>query len=306
MVEAEQVFTTYRPRLFGLAYRMLGSVMDAEDVVQEAYLRWQGTRGATVEAPRAYLITIVTRLCIDHLRSARVRREEYVGPWLPEPLVGAASDEGGGPALSESLSLAFLVLLETLSPAERAVFLLHEVFGYSYPEIAPIVSTSEVNCRQLGTRARRHVEERRPRFDASPAQLERMLERFVTACTTGDLDALIALLADDVTLYADGGGKVTAARRPIHGSANVARFLLGLTARAAPTLAVRFAPVNGRPGVIAEIDGQVVNVVSLEFAAGRVAALHLIANPDKLRRIGLSQEGQHAVEFEQHDAKENA
>jgi RNA polymerase sigma-70 factor (ECF subfamily) len=297
MVEAEQVFTTYRPQLFGLAYRMLGSVMDAEDVVQEAYLRWQGTHGATVEAPRAYLTTIVTRLCIDHLRSARVRREEYVGTWLPEPLVGAAPDESGGPAFSESLSLAFLVLLETLSPVERAVFLLHEVFGYSYAEIAPIVGTSEVNCRQIGMRARRHVEERRPRFDASPAQQERLLERFVTACTTGDLDTLIALLADDVTLYADGGGKVTAARRPIQGSANVARFLLGLAAMAPPTVAVRFAPVNGRPGVIAVVQGQVVNVVALAIAAGRVAALHMVANPDKLRWISLSEQGQAAPQF---------
>ena len=284
-VEACEAFATYRPLLFGLAYRMLGSVMDAEDIVQEAFLRWQQTAGARVETPQAYLSAIVTRLCIDHLRSARVRREAYVGPWLPEPLVGAPLEETTTTALADSLSLAFLVLLETLTPVERAVFLLHEVFGYAYDEIAPMIDKSAAACRQIGVRARRHVEERRPRFDALPAQQERLLHRFVQACTTGDVDTLVTLLADDVTVWTDGGGKVHAALRPIHGPANVARFLRGILAKAPPSLAVHVSTVNGQPGLAAEIDGHVSYVLAIDGMDECITAIRIVANPEKLRRF---------------------
>jgi len=281
-----EVFMVHQPLLFGLAYRMLGSVMDAEDIVQEAFLRWRQVASATVETPRSYLTTVVTRLCIDHLRSARVRREQYVGPWLPEPLVGVQQDDSvGGDALAESLSLAFLVLLESLTPVERAVFLLHEVFGYSFEETATVVGKSAANCRQIGRRARRRVGERRPRFDASPAHRERVLGRFVQACTTGDMAGLLALLADDATLWSDGGGKTIAARRPIRGATNVARFLLGVLTKAPPALTARLAPVNGQPGFIVEVDGHLNNVTVLDIVDGRIQAVRIVANPDKLRRL---------------------
>ena len=281
-----EVFMAHRPLLFGLAYRMLGSVMDAEDIVQEAFLRWRQVASATVETPRSYLTTVVTRLCIDHLRSARVRREQYVGPWLPEPLVGVQQENSAGDdALAESLSLAFLVLLESLTPVERAVFLLHEVFGYSFEETATVVGKSAANCRQIARRARRRVDERRPRFDASPAHRERVLGRFVQACTTGDMAGLLALLADDATLWSDGGGKTVAARRPIRGATNVARFLLGILAKAPPGLMARLAPVNGQPGFIVEVDGHLNNVTVLDIADGRIQAVRIVANPDKLRRL---------------------
>jgi RNA polymerase sigma-70 factor (ECF subfamily) len=286
MSDAE-LFDTYRPRLFGLAYRMLGSAMDAEDIVQEAYLRWQKASGATVEAPLGYLTTVVTRLCIDHLRSAQARREHYIGPWLPEPLVATPSDVDATAFLDESLSMALLVLLETLTPVERAVFLLREVFGYGYADIAPIVGKSEVSCRQLGTRARRHVDERKPRFAATPAEHERLLRRFVQACTAGEMAQLTALLSQEVTLWSDGGGKVNAALNPIHGADRVSRFLLGILAKAPPSLALDYAPVNGRTGVILRIDGHVSHVVSIDAVAGQITALHIMANPDKLARLDV-------------------
>ncbi len=281
-----EVFMAQRTLLFGLAYRMLGSVMDAEDIVQEAFLRWRQVASATVETPRSYLSTVVTRLCIDHLRSARVRREQYVGPWLPEPLVGAQQEgSAGDDALAESLSLAFLVLLESLTPVERAVFLLHEVFGYSFEETAAVVGKSAANCRQIARRARRRVDERRPRFDASPTHQERVLSRFVQACTTGDMAGLLALLADDAMLWSDGGGKVVAARRPIRGATNVARFLLGVLTKAPPDLTARLAPVNGQPGFIVEVNGHLTNVTVLDLADGRIQAVRIVANPDKLQRL---------------------
>ena len=290
-----EIFAQYRPLLFAVAYRLFGSVMDAEDAVQDAFLRWQQGTGAdgTVTSPKAYLTTIVTRLCIDHLRSARVQREEYVGPWLPEPLVIAAPDEGEGAAsadLADSLSMAFLVLLESLSPVERAVFLLHEVFGYRFDEIAPMVGKSEANCRQIAQRARRQVEERRPRFDAAPDQQERLTRRFVHACTTGDMAALLALLADDITLWSDGGGKVLAARNPIHGAPKVARFIAGLIAKASSSMTIRLAPVNGQLGILIEMAelGRTYGVVTLDVMDDRIQAIRIIVNPEKLRGVAPS------------------
>lgn len=278
--------TQYRPLLFAIAYRMLGSVMDAEDIVQEAFLRWRRAPAEGVASPRAWLSATVTHLCLDHLRSARVRREEYVGPWLPEPLLtDRASDPAEGAALAESVSMAFLVLLETLTPVERAVFLLHDVFGYGYAEIARIVGKGEAACRQLAHRAREHIAERRPRFEPQPERREALTRQFVAACAGGDLGALVATLADDVTVWSDGGGKVNAARKPVHGADKVARFFLNLVRQAPPGFTIRHAEINGQPGLIGEIEGRPLNALALDIADGRVRAIRIVVNPDKLRAL---------------------
>lgn len=279
-------FTEYRPLLFSIAYRMLGSATDAEDIVQDTFLRWQRATAEEVAAPKAYLSAVATRLCIDHLRSAAVRRTAYVGPNLPEPLLTA--DRPGladTVELAESLSLAFLVLLETLSPVERAAFLLRDTFGYEYAEIARIVGKGEANCRQMVRRARLHLAERRPRFPVRPEQRERLTREFLRTCTSGDLDGLVALLAEDITLWSDGGGKVLAARKPVRGADKVARFLLGLVAKAPGVLTVRQTEVNGQPGFITALDGQLANVLTLDIAGDRIRGIHIVVNPDKLRGV---------------------
>jgi RNA polymerase sigma-70 factor (ECF subfamily) len=279
-----------RPLLFSIAYRMIGSVSEAEDIVQEAFLRYHRAQPADVENPKAYLSAVTTRLGIDHLRSARARREEYVGPWLPEPLL---SDEGAGDPsaqaeLADSLSLAFLVLLERLSPVERAAFLLREVFGYPYDEIAEVIGKSEANTRQLVTRARRHVDDERPRFDVSREEHEALTDSFLEATQSGDTDGLIALLADDVYAYTDGGGKVQAARRPIHGRDPVARFMVAIARpeRGAAGITLHRVEVNGQPGrLMVDADGQPVGVLSLDVADGLVQTVHIVINPDKLTHL---------------------
>jgi RNA polymerase sigma-70 factor (ECF subfamily) len=280
-----------RPLMFSIAYRMTGSVGDAEDIVQEAVIRTYRAagQGTIVESPKAFVTTTTTRLAIDHLRSARVQREAYVGTWLPEPLL---SDPAPGPAeraeMSDSLSLAFLVLLESLSPVERAVFLLREVFGYDYAEIARSVDKSEANCRQIFTRARRHIDQGRPRFEASRRQGTELTERFLAALSGGgDIEAFIGLLAPDVVMYGDGGGKAPAARTPIHGREQVARLLRGLARQAERWIAeARPAQVNGQPGVIAyDRDGTLFGVIAFEYAGGQVQAIRSQINPDKLRHL---------------------
>ena len=268
---------------------MLGSVADAEDVVQEAYLRWRrvSDRGE-VSSPGAYLSTVVTRLCIDRLRSARARREEYVGPWLPEPLVAEPSKNAADRAvvLNESVSMAFLVLLESLSPTERAVFVLREVFGYGYDEVSRLVGKSEANCRQIARRARESVAARRPRFEASPGQEDRLVRRFLDVCSTGDMDGLLEVLSEDITLWSDGGGKARAALNPIHGPGKVARFLLAILDKAPPGFAVRLARINGRPGLVGYFgDGRPQSVVAFDVAEGRIRAIRIVVNPDKLRSV---------------------
>ena len=280
-----------RPLLLSIAYRMVGSMTEAEDLVQDAYLRFHRSvaGGEVVESPKAYLSAIVTRLAIDHLRSARVRREQYVGTWLPEPLL---TDDAPDPAdqaeTADSLSMAFLVLLERLSPVERAVFLLREVFGFDYQEIAGVAHKSEDNCRQIAARARRHIEARRPRFEASRSQKDELARRFFAAVGEGDLDGLMDLLSADVVMTADGGGKAPAIRRPVHGSERVAQFLLAL-GRGARPLELRITPaeVNGQPGAImSDRHGLILNVFSLDIADGRVQTIRGILNPDKLRHLG--------------------
>ena len=281
-----EVFDRHRALLFSIAYRMLGGVADAEDVVQEAFLRWQKDAGTEVRSPKAYLSAVVTRLSIDHLRREKAQRERYVGPWLPEPLVGeTASDVAEKAVLDESLSMAFLVLLESLTPVERAVFLLREVFDYEYAEISRLVEKSEANCRQISRRARQSVAARRPRFDPSPEAEERLLQGFLEACTSGDMDALLSLLSDDVTLWSDGG-RVVAARNPIHGPDRVARFLLGVMREAPPGLVLRWLPVNGRLGLVGYFaDGRPQSVATLEAADGSIRAIRLVVNPEKLEKV---------------------
>jgi RNA polymerase sigma-70 factor (ECF subfamily) len=292
MAGDEEIYRSLRPQLFALAYRMVGSVSDAEDLVQEAFLRLQQSR-IEADSPSALLTTITTRLAIDHLRSARVRREQYVGPWLPEPLLTEAStDVADDVERADSLSFAFLVVLDTLSPVERAVFLLRDVFAYGYDDIAEIIGKSEANCRQLAVRARRHVTAGKPRFEASHAKREELAQRFIAACWDGETDALVELLASDVVLYGDGGGRAPAAPAPVRGRERVLEFLLGLRRIAVlRNLQIVLAEVNGQPGALVRTpDGEVMAVVSLEIADGRVNALRNVVNPDKLRHLRSSSE----------------
>jgi RNA polymerase sigma-70 factor (ECF subfamily) len=274
-----------RPYLFAIAYRMLGSVAEAEDIVQEAYLRYHEA-GVEPESPKSYLATVTTRLAIDQLRSARARREVYPGEWLPEPLV---EDEAVRHAeTADSLSLAFLHLLEKLSPVERAVFLLREVFDYPYDEVAEIVGKSPDNCRQILVRAHRHIEEGRRRFDVSREEREEVASRFLAAWEEGDTDALVEFLAPDVTVYGDGGGKAPAVPVPLVGAERVAKALIGWgrQAREQHGLVHRRAVVNGDPGVVFHReDGEVVWVAALEIAEGVVVAVRSVLNPDKLAHL---------------------
>jgi RNA polymerase sigma-70 factor (ECF subfamily) len=279
-----------RRLLFSIAYRMVGTVSDAEDLVQEAFLRLhrEQQEGTEIESPKAFLTTVITRLSIDHLRSARVRREEYVGEWLPEPLL---TDPDPGPAdhaeMSDTLSLAFLVLLESLSPLERAVFLLHDVFGYSFAEIADVVEKSEENCRQIATRARRAVEAGQPRFDPSEEERRRVAERFFAALTGGASD-IAALLSEDVVLHGDGGGKAPAIARALHGVDRVSRTFANWAKQGARIGATMdLAVVNGQPGAIFRMPGgEVVSVLMVKITDGKVSELFSIVNPDKLQHVG--------------------
>jgi RNA polymerase sigma-70 factor (TIGR02957 family) len=281
-----------RPAAFAIAYRMLGSVADAEDIVQEALLRIHRAldQGERIESPRAYVATVATRLAIDQLRSARARRETYAGEWLPEPLVTDAADDPARHAeMADSLSLAFLVLLESLSPEQRAVLLLRDVFDYGYEEIARIVGKSQDNVRQLAARARRHVDERRPRFEASQEQRDELARRFFDAAEQGDLGALEALLAHDVVLHGDGGGKVPALARSLHGRSRVARTLLAWMRQGARIAGatMRQVEVNGQPGaLLLDGDGGLISVMALDIAGGQVRGVSSIVNPDKLAHLG--------------------
>lgn len=279
------VFTEHRRLLFDVAYRMTGSVADAEDVVQEAWLRWARVDAATVDNPRAYLVRTVTNLCLNQLTSARARRETYVGPWLPEPLL-TQPDSSRDVEMAESISMAMLVVLETLAPLERAVFLLHDVFGYSHAEIAGIVDRSEASVRQTATRARAHVAARRPRFDTDDAVRREAVQRFLAACAGGDLNDVMALLAPDVVCWSDGGGKVTSARRPVVGADHVGRWIVGVLGKPG-TQATEFAvrEVNGGPAIVGTVAGEPVGAVSLDLVDGRIAAIRIVLNPDKLRGL---------------------
>jgi RNA polymerase sigma-70 factor, ECF subfamily len=287
-----ELYQELRPLVFSIAYRMLGSASEAEDIVQEAFLRLhrETANGTEVDSPKAYLSTIATRLSIDHLRSARVRRERYFGTWLPEPLLTDPEPEVlSDVETADSLSMAFLVLLESLTPVERAVFLLREVFDQGYDEIAAVVGRSEENCRQIAVRARRHLEEKKPRFEASRKRRDELARRFFEAIASGDASGLVELLAADVVVYTDGGGKAPALPRPIHGRDRASRVLLG-SARQGERLAVRAlraATINGQPGaLLINAEGSPVVAVTLDVLDDQVQAVWAISNPEKLQHLG--------------------
>jgi RNA polymerase sigma-70 factor (TIGR02957 family) len=276
-------FEAVRDRLFAVAYRMLGSASEAEDVLQDACRRWIAADG--VRDPEAFLVRVVTRLCLNELGAARRRREVYVGPWLPEPVLTAGGATGPVETLEhrESVSLAALVLLERLTPTERAVLVLRDVVGYSYADLAGLLELSEANCRQLYSRARAHLRSERARFDAGPEAQAELTRRLLNAVTSGDVTALEALLTEDVTVWTDGGGRARAALRPVHGREAVARFLLAVTDRAAGGLDLRSAEVNGQVGLLALTDGQLTHVGLVTATPDGVDRVYVIANPDKLR-----------------------
>lgn len=286
--ELSRLFRDEHKRLFAIAYRMLGSVGDAEDVVQETFVRYQRVDPADVREPQALLTTTATRLAIDHLRSARVQREHYVGSWLPEPLVDDEGDVATQAETADSISMAFLVLLERLSPTERAVFLLREAFDYDYDAIAEIVGRTPQNCRQIAHRARRHIDAHRPRFEASRTERDDLARRFFAACQNGETGALLELLSADSVLYGDGGGRAPAIPAPLHGREQVARTLAKLL-RTAREIGVSYelVTVNGQPGArYLAPDGTLINVVTLDIADGQVQAVRSVVNPDKLRHLG--------------------
>jgi RNA polymerase sigma-70 factor, ECF subfamily len=292
MTDADEPPEALRPLLFSIAYRMLGTVSDAEDIVQETFLRYQRAlgEGTHIDSTRAYLSAVTTRLAIDHLRSARVRRESYVGQWLPEPLLtdGGKEDPAGHAEQADSLSMAFLLVLERLNPVERAVFLLHDVFGYGYAEVARIVGKSEANSRQLATRARRHLDERRRRVDASRQEQRELAERFFAAVNDGDVDQLVDVLAADVVVYGDGGGKAPQWMVPIAGVDKVSRLFAALGRQMGELgIRLRLREVNGQPGaLVLDADGRITNVFVLDVADGAVQTIRSVINPDKLHHLG--------------------
>jgi RNA polymerase sigma-70 factor (ECF subfamily) len=289
--QVAEAYEDLRPLLFSIAYRMLGSVVEAEDVVQEAFVRYGRALERTdeIDSPKAYLSAVATRLAIDQLRSARVRRETYIGEWLPEPLLTDESSDAARIAEdADSLSTAFLLVLERLSPVERAVFLLHDVFDYGYGEIAPIVGKTEANTRQLAVRARRHVEENRPRFELSRQERERLAERFFDAVEEGDVDGLVEVLAADVEVHGDGGGRAPSWRQPIVGRDRVVRLLVGLGVQFRELgVEVRRTELNGQPGAMfLDRSGRLIGVFMLDVAGGAVQTVRGIVNPDKLAHLG--------------------
>ncbi|MFF0696881.1 RNA polymerase sigma-70 factor [Streptomyces tendae] len=286
---ATDVFEEHRPVLLGVAYRMLGRLADAEDVVQEAWLRWSGADRSVVREPRGYLVRVTTRLAVDRLRQVKSRGETYVGPWLPEPYVtdfgDAAPDTAERAVLADSVSLAVLVVLESLSPLERAVFVLREAFGYPYAEIAAMLERGEAAVRQLAGRARKHVDERRPRYDVDPAQRRDLTERFLAAAAEGDLAGLLATLAPDVRLVGDSGGRSKAPLRVLESADKVGRFLFAVAQQGIPDATFHFLELNGGPALLVRSGGKPDSVLQVDVADGRIQSVYIIRNPDKLAAL---------------------
>jgi RNA polymerase sigma-70 factor (ECF subfamily) len=284
-----QQFEACRPLMFSIAYRMLGSGSEAEDILQEAFLRYQNMPRREIVSPKAFLSTVVTRLCLNRLESAQMQRETYIGPWLPEPILtmqDESIDAVRQTELHESLSVAFLVLLEQLTPLERAVFLLRQVFDYEYHEIAKMIGNDETSCRQLFSRAKKHISENRPRFRANPDKQREMLEQFVAAVSRGELNGLLKLLSDDVTLWADGGGKVRgAALNPLHGRDAVARFVIESPYLTNGSLEPRIVSVNEEPSLLLRVDGETRFVVMISVDKAHIREIRVIGNPDKLKGV---------------------
>jgi RNA polymerase sigma-70 factor, ECF subfamily len=284
MPELLAQFEQERDRLTRLAYRMLGTQADADDVVQEAFLRWTSADRSDVRSPQAFLSTTVTRLSIDRRREIDARKEQYVGPWLPEPVVEWDTSEPNRMETAEAVSLAIMHVLESLSPAERAAYLLRTMFDYDYSEIAAVIEKSEPNCRQLVSRAEAHVLSERPRFEPSAEDVRRITDEFLTACTTGNLDGLVQLLHDDAVMLSDGGGRATAARVPVVGADHVGRFFLGIFKKAPPTARLAPCRVNGQPGYAMYLGDELVTIMAVDIREGRIKRLFMIRNPDKLAR----------------------
>jgi RNA polymerase sigma-70 factor (ECF subfamily) len=284
-MEADSLFTGQREHLFGIAYRMLGQVGEAEDAVQEAFLRWTQADQDMIENPPAWLTTVVTRICLDRLKSAQRQRETYVGTWLPEPLVGGYVDPADIAGTTDTLTFAFLVVLERLSPAERAAFLLHDVFGFEHAEIAAMLERSPAAVRQLAARARRHLADARPRYEQDVARRRQVAEAFTAAATEGDLERLMEVLAPDVTFVADGGGVVVATRKPLHGARHVAATLVKFAAQKTDQHTIDACDINGMPGFVIWEGTAVHSAWTLQIADGRVTAIHVVRNPHKLRTI---------------------
>lgn len=284
-----ETFNSHRQTIFGIAYRMLGRVSEAEDMVQEVWLRWQKQDEAAITSPKAWLVSTMTRLCIDQLRSARREREEYYGVWLPEPLM-ASSARGPDEAaeLADSLTMAFMIMLESLDPAERAIFLLREVFSYDYAAIATIVGKSEANCRQIVSRAKAHLraEKKPPAPPSEQAQL--LVAQFLSAANTGEVKQLLAMLAEDAVVYSDGGGKVKAAGRPIVSADHVSRFFVGIWPRLPADTEWSPALINGRTGLLMRTKGEVYGACSFEIEGERIRNIYMVLNPEKLRHLGSS------------------
>ncbi|MEV5420301.1 RNA polymerase sigma-70 factor [Streptomyces albogriseolus] len=286
---ATELFEEHRPVLMGVAYRMLGRVADAEDVVQDAWLRWSGGDRTAVREPRGFLVRITTRLAVDRLRQIKARGETYVGPWLPEPCAtdfgDTVTDTAERAVLADSVSLAVLVVLETLSPLERAVFVLREAFGYPYADIAAMLDRGEAAVRQLAARARRHVDERRPRYDVDPARRRDLTERFLDAAAGGDLAGLMELLAPDVRLVGDSGGKARAPLRVLDGADHVGRFFVGVAVKGLPDASVRMIELNGGPALLVLSGGKPDTVVQIDADGDRIRTVYVIRNPDKLAAL---------------------
>ena len=287
MTDPAAVFERARPRLFGMAYRMLGSVADAEDLVQETYLRWHEADRGTLRAPEGWLMTVIGRLSIDRLRRAAAERTSYVGEWLPEPVAtGAWAAPDRGTDLSSDLSMAFLLLLERLTPEERVAFLMREVFACDYAEIARVVDKGEAACRQLVHRAREHVHTARPRFTAPPESKERLLGGFLAALESGDMDALVSLFSRDATWTSDGGGKALAAGHVLVGAERIARFLLAIERKLRGLVTHRMGRLNGEPALLTFMSGKLLSTTSICTDGDRILAAYRVLNPDKLRHVG--------------------
>jgi len=310
-MNTDEIFTQHRSTLFGIAYRMTGTVMDAEDIVQESYVRWQRRLGVatatdvadtdatsspdcsivsanSIENPRAFLSTITTRLCLDYMKSAQQQRESYIGPWLPAPLLTTDILEESPEDLmmqTESLSMAFMVVLERLNPVERAVFLLREVFDFDYDEVADMVDKTEANCRQILRRARQHVRSQRTRYHTSPNEQAAMTTSFVQACLSGDMENLMTLLHEDITFCSDGGGKVIAAQKPLHGRELVVKFIINIMKQMPEGIEVRIMPLNGVPSIVGFVDGLANTVMMLDVVDAGVRAVYSMRNPEKLQHL---------------------